>query len=542
MFRPLFMLLIFLHLAIPAIAGMPHMSSGEKLRTVTYAQRFLVGQGFDADKLQLRFEKVTPNLVYFNNPETQVFILVARERVAPLLHERTLAFSMGSTRAVGVDDRGFEDIFQYYDSTLTKMSKSQLEAEKKSPRFKSRKNVASLLRNIKWRQFRFPSHLQYAPAGSLTGCGPIAVAQLFKFYEYPSDSVNWSEIPPMYPYPTGDTLQIAPLLASIGKAAHAQYGQEGTSTTMEGLREALILQFGYSSRMYHAYHLVPEREMMRLVEEDLCQGRPSLMCGFDHIFICDGVCDDFFHLNMGWGGNYDGWYRFITPQSKSEQSSILDGVLVNVVPCDQSDSIVHDLNFDKPGGLAAVPVEQLQSMAHLKITGPLNGADLRVLRHMAGSMMNDTIRTWFGRLYDLDLSDARIVKDSVYFYDYLASEAYFMTSWRGKEYHFDHMTHRQWLEIADTPAAHNQWFDIVEEIPDSRYRIYLKTEDDVVGHSLFYSCQGLRFLRLPRSTQRIDRYAFFFCPMLEEVTMPDSSVTHYERESNLPENLKILYY
>lgn len=531
-----------MQLVILPVAGQQRALQGEKLRLVQYAQQFLVNQGFDPEKLQLRFEKVTPNLVFFNNPETRLFILVARDKVAPLLHERTLAFSMGSTWAEGVDDSGIEGIFSYYDSTLTKMRKGEIPAEKTFPREEARRNVAALLKYTKWRQFRLTPNRPFAFSGCWTGCGPTAVAQVMKFYAYPKDLIDWSQTQPKYPYPTGDTLSITPLLSRIGDAVKVEYGADGTSTSMEGIREALMRDFGYSSRMIHLYHEVAEREMLRLVEEDILAGRPSLMCGFNHIFVCDGLCRDFYHLNMGWGGNYDGWYRFITPQAHSKRGSLLDGVLVNIVPADATDSILHDLHFEEAGSLAALPVEQLGQMARLKISGPINGADLHILRHMAGSMMNDTIRGWFGRLYDLDLSDAEIVEDTAYYYDYNADEANFRTTWRDKEYHFDHMTHKLWLEIAETPAAHNQWYDIEERVPDRQYKIHLKTEDDVVGHSLFYSCHTLRYLCLPRATRRIDRYAFFFCPMLEQVSMPDSTSTLFHLDNTFPTDCKIELY
>ena len=534
-------LLCILLVSLP-ILGQSRQPSGEKHRIVAYAQQFLMDQGFDPQKLQLRFEKVTPNLVFFDNPESRLFILVARDKVAPLLHERILAFSMGATWAEGVDDSGIEKIFHYYDSTLTKMAAGKIPAEINFPRFQPHKNVSALLKDIKWRQFRFPMHCGYPMQGCLTGCGPTAMAQIMKFHRYPADSIDWETTRASYPYLTSDTLSIVPLLARIGRCAKAEYGVKGTRSSMEDLRHALIRNFGYSTRMYHAYHQVKECDLLQWVETDISEGRPSLLCGFDHLFVCDGVCNDFFHLNMGWGGNYDGWYRFITPQAYTQQESLLDGALVNIVPLDASDTICHDLSFEQAGGLASLPITQLKDIARLKLSGPINGADLNVLRHMAGSMMNDTIRGWHGRLSELDLSEASIVADSPYYFNYIASENGLWITWNGKEYDFSHMTHKKWMEIADAPATHNSHYDVVEEEPGAVYRVYLKTEDDVVGSSLFYSCQNLRKLMLPRSTERIGRYAFFFCPMLESVTMPDLDIINTNRKDYFSAECQILIY
>ena len=54
------------------------------------------------------------------------------------------------------------------------------------------------------------------------------------------------------------------------------------------------------------------------------------------MFVCDGMYADFLHLNMGWGGSYDGWYRFpivrkdINENKKESDALIVSGNNINL--------------------------------------------------------------------------------------------------------------------------------------------------------------------------------------------------------------------
>lgn len=119
------------------------------------------------------------------------------------------------------------------------------------------------------------------------------------------------------------------------------------------------------------------------------------------------------------------------------------------------------------GTLAEQLGEQKDSVVALKITGPINGTDVLVLREMLGMDFE-------GHLIDcnlriLDLEDARIVEGGdVYFYP------------------------------------------------------YTKTEKDVVSANMFYWCYGLVYIALPSNVVKIDDFAFNACMNLRYVKFPET--------------------
>ena len=51
-----------------------------------------------------------------------------------------------------------------------------------------------------------------------------------------------------------------------------------------------------------------------MVKNELDEGRPLIYKGYTqdlgagHAFVVNGYDEDFFHLNWGWSGSYNGWY------------------------------------------------------------------------------------------------------------------------------------------------------------------------------------------------------------------------------------------
>ena len=111
-------------------------------------------------------------------------------------------------------------------------------------------------------------------------------------------------------------------------------------------------------------------------------------------------------------------------------------------------------------------------LTNLKIVGEINGTDLCFIREMAGKNVNGNGTA--GKLANLDLSEAKIVKGGDYYYYTYNSDCY--------------------------------------------------TSDDVIGKYAFYYCSGLTSVTLPSSVTSIGESAFRGCSGLTSVTIP-SSVT-----------------
>ena len=120
--------------------------------------------------------------------------------------------------------------------------------------------------------------------------------------------------------------------------------------------------------------------------------------------------------------------------------------------------------LDEAGMLSVVIGDDLYKYTTISIAGPLNGDDLRTLRHMAGRGIDGSATN--GRLADIDISGARIV-------------------------------------------AGGGVYDA------ARY-----SEDDVVGVGLFAACNNLKNIKLPMDVVRIEKDAFLNCSSLRSIVIP----------------------
>lgn len=120
--------------------------------------------------------------------------------------------------------------------------------------------------------------------------------------------------------------------------------------------------------------------------------------------------------------------------------------------------------LDEAGMLSVVIGDDIYKYTTISIAGPLNGDDLRTLRHMAGRGIDGSATN--GQLADIDISGARIV-------------------------------------------AGGGVYDA------ARY-----SEDDVVGVGLFAACNNLKNIKLPMDVVRIEKDAFLNCSSLRSIVIP----------------------
>ena len=176
---------------------------------------------------------------------------------------------------------------------------------------------------------------------SATGCVATAMAQVMKYHEWPQaqtsavpgydkDYSNSSCIPvAALPattfswdmvddyragYSSAQGTAVATLMQYCGASLKMNYGeQSGTNTAL--VAGALKDYFDYAStttykdRSYYSY-----ANWIELLYNELAQGRPMVYSGQSsgggHAFVCDGYeGEDYFHINWGWGGMSDGYFK-----------------------------------------------------------------------------------------------------------------------------------------------------------------------------------------------------------------------------------------
>ena len=172
---------------------------------------------------------------------------------------------------------------------------------------------------------------------SITGCTAVAYAQLMYYHQWPevgygrtsykwndqtlgADFHNvrfdWDKMQLNYDYQSEDEDQaVATLLYHCAIAAHASF----TSSSTPGSFSSSILRefFGYKSEVKTKWLKDTSGDNFEsIIYQNLAKRLPVLFCadepedGIGHAMVIDGYrTNGFFHVNFGWGGDSDGYYK-----------------------------------------------------------------------------------------------------------------------------------------------------------------------------------------------------------------------------------------
>ncbi|MFZ4521551.1 MAG: C10 family peptidase [Bacteroidales bacterium] len=193
----------------------------------------------------------------------------------------------------------------------------------------------------------------HVPAGG----GAVAMAQLMKFYQYPSHGTgehgyahpkygiqyanfgattyNWSNMPDTA---TPGNEAIPGLIYQCGVAQNMNYGTNASSSVPEEIDSALLKYFGYpdgATWKLKGQYTSPEWSAMMKAELDA--NHPVLNVCYtingmsQRYFLCDGYRDDKFHINWGTGGSHDGYFSLDSLFYDSVNFSYPQRALFNLV-------------------------------------------------------------------------------------------------------------------------------------------------------------------------------------------------------------------
>lgn len=113
------------------------------------------------------------------------------------------------------------------------------------------------------------------------GCGAVAMAQIMKYHEYPTNE-NWSDMPD-----TTATETTARFMYKVAESIHTVYGIDGSGSDFDHTVTALRDTFGYRSTIEQIDHSATR------VKTELDNERPVMMrattsTGGGHAWICTG--------------------------------------------------------------------------------------------------------------------------------------------------------------------------------------------------------------------------------------------------------------
>ena len=160
-------------------------------------------------------------------------------------------------------------------------------------------------------------------------------------------------------------------------------------------------------------------------------------------------------------------------------SNISDTISINQASINLSKTV----NVEKAGSLPElISDNEKLILKELKVTGKINGTDIRFIREMAGR--NEVGEPTLGSLTYLDLSDVRILEG-------------------GDWYYYD--------------ISYTDW-----------QKRFIYTVSNEVGENMFRECK-LQTVILPDNITAIRKYAFYGCSQLSKINIPDKVETLDER-------------
>lgn len=337
----------------PAATEWAKLPQDEQQAITNYTQDFVRGRGSSQLMLGLRAEAVTDRIAFLHDEAGTKFFLVVREPYTRYVKERMLAFTIGGRYGSVSQPQPFMQMVAKYDSILIKMDEGILPPEASLETTIPTVRITPLLRTIAWRQFGMNGLFEWQTETWLSGCGAVALGQVMYFYRYPNEArgtldydtddghhvsaalegtaIDWSRMKDLYKWKDNDSLAIDPLMRMCGIALHSKYSPKSTLTQMRYFPEALKKTFSYSDSV-RILSRGNEAMLVEAVRQEVGEGRPCILCDNNHIFVADGVLDEFLHFNLGWGGVSNGWFRTLTPTTELGKGSFLRSGIIGISP------------------------------------------------------------------------------------------------------------------------------------------------------------------------------------------------------------------
>ncbi len=514
--------------------------------------------GIDSTNLyRIDVDSISENIILFNflvrPSEYEVkdtgFVLMGK------MDSQSLVLAYSDTRELNVESVTIKRLLRSYQEQIDTLKSRELPFVNVAT---NQNECKPLLGDIEWGQgMPYNNFLPINENGDryLLGCMATAMGQIMCYHQYPetgenhslfinhleSDApsvmidysdynVDWKQV--NHQYLPKDSLEarvdICELLYYCALSVGAEFSSNGTSATIVNAHQSFLQHFKYHPKaaLLDGVNTPPNVVLSSLYRE-LNQKRPIMVSSFGHAFLCDGYQDNYFHLNWGWYGQCNGYYLFsLLPENG--QLCMPENAIVDLFPRTQQPDVSLSVTMEVPGTLKdKLPLDdELWKVSDLKVTGPLNGKDITLLRQMAGAKQG-----WEngGTLQYLDLKGASFVYDStaVYFnrdlkrehavYTYSQTVNGVTTS---KEYDFEHLTKQEWDEFCMIQNNLDGPKECLYFTKNEDYYEGLLVQNNEVGSSMFKDCISLRRVVLPDSVKVIGYEAFRGCFLLRELTLP----------------------
>lgn len=472
-------------------------------------QNILQETGISANINDIHTAYVSPEIIVVKGKRPTYFAIIATKAFAQYVPHPVLAYSSESS-LTGRND-SFQSMLQGYQSHLRHLYENKDTLHFKYPT----DNILPLMAEIKWGQ-KHPYNIHFPSAfngkdsvQTVVGCGPVAVGQILRYLGHP------------------DADDPARLLISLANAMKARFGLNSTSTNIRNIRPTLTRKYGISPRCVSLK--IGKESDLDLLYNEIREGRPVVLNGHNHFFICDGFKNQYLHLNFGWYGQCDGYYTLPQPTFPSADGRLFEYMTIGIEP-DRDPELSRTIHIDSAGSLDSMLSHNERLHLHsLTITGVINGRDIRTLRLMAGALVDTDDISSRGSLEFLDLTGATIIDDTDTAYLTVdAGKARFCV-WKEVpvrgigshriEHHFENITDEDWAEVIAYKMHIGKGYRIRKE--NSTYLVDYFTTSKTIGEVMFAECSNLKEIRLPENTRDIRKNAFINTDLKQDIASPN---------------------
>ena len=330
------------------IAVCCHAKDITQSQAIKIAQKFLGLQTHGgtrkvAAKLQLAYtgsNTTGQNCLYvFNSADSQGYVIVAADDQA----NEILGYSDTGSFPLGNMPDNLRSWIGTYIDQIRYLKRKPLKTSPAHTSWKYDKEVKPLLGNIQWNQdspFNDQCPTYDISSRCATGCVATAMAQVMYYNRWPEQGVGshtyapsilngktltadfanthyaWDAMLPQYDANSSDESReaVAQLMLHCGVSVDMQYSSSSGAASLP-VPQALVNYFGYDRGIaYRTRQNYSSTEWQSIIIDELDHQRPliamSRSSAGGHCFVFDGYDrNGLIHVNWGWGGMSNGYFR-----------------------------------------------------------------------------------------------------------------------------------------------------------------------------------------------------------------------------------------
>lgn len=516
--------------------------------------------GIDLGKESLEVLDRNDELSIYETKSRRSFFILVNEEYRRYVGDAVIAY--GETNGFqGTESAWKKNLVGYYSEQLRELKKRGKVKPVSSHLFRletaQQRNVAPLLTTVWGQDYPYnelcPSSVNLT-THNLTGCVATAMSQMMYYHKFPTSGIgrfesgnasggyvidfdrhriDWHRFRTTYPQTKSkgmDFMPVAELMSINAKAVSSHFDFINTASNYIAARSILVNHWRYSPacKFIKNHNTVATTSIIR---EELANRRPVLLSGGHHAFICDGHKDGYFHLNLGWRGAANGYYKVLLDEELGDahfSCELIKELLFDIRPDEGRRDVAKVIDVAVPGTLCNfLSMEEKKHLRKLTLTGTLNGQDVALLRRMLGASdawldgcveIRDRER-WSGELQELDMEHVTIVKDNKHpFLRIYATEGRF--TWGKKEFSIGFSSTQDFENMLKTPLSHGKGYRF--RLHQGKPFVEFYTLSHTISPFMFYDCQNLRALRMPSDVKEILGNAFQWCSSLTELSLPSA--------------------